>query len=532
MKKTVLFFVVLFYSLTVRTQTVTWNKDIAPIMFKHCTSCHHIGGNGPMPLTNYQTTYNYRYLIKWYIDSLIMPPWPPDPTYADNLAHARVLSPQEKNAIHQWISDGAPKGTEPDPVVPVYTNDYQIPNADLNIRMAPYVVNTTSSNKDLYRCFVIKTNLNQEEFANQIEIIPGNKKIVHHVLVFEEPDSVGIAKMDTLFGDPQDDSYTSFFAIGYQPLNILQFPRLVGEWVPGTEPLIFPPGMGVKLRKFTRLIIQIHYPKGVDNEVDSTRIRIKYTTEATPREVILAPFLSEEHIINGPIKIPPGEVKTYHSQNVVSAPVSLIAVGPHMHLLGKRIKGYFLDHFGDTIPMIRINKWDFRWQGAYFFKKLIRVPIAYTARAEATFDNRMIPSNPYAVNDTVRQGENTTDEMMQMFIAFTFYKNGDENIYNVGADVGIDEIQNDIVKTLQFYEVYPNPSSSDAITINCFSPTREKVFVKIYNTEGKEVSRLEKELEAGFNNFEYDTKNLAAGTYIIKIKSSNALREKKFIKTN
>ncbi len=522
MKNKLLFFVLVFFGLRSYAQIPTWNSGVAKVFYDHCTTCHHPGGIGPTSFMTYTAAYNQRYLALKYIDSLVMPPYPPDPTYS-HLAFEKVLSQAEKDKIRQWVYYDGPLGAGPSPTVPVYTTGSQLSSTpDLSLVMPTYTVN--APNHDLYRCFVIPTNLSTFQMANEIEILAGNPSIVHHVLVFEDTTTKPVLE-DAKDAEP---GYTSFYGTKSDDS------KLVSAWVPGGVPIKFPANMGVKLRKNTRLVMQIHYPKGTYNKIDSTRINIKFAPQSA-RSLTIAPFLSTSNLIpaNTDLVIPPNSVRSFTETNqTLFVTFTAIGVSPHMHLLGQKIKCYVIDGNSlDTIPIIKINKWDFKWQGVYGFRKPLKIPPNSVAFAEATFDNTS--ANPYAIKDSVVVGgENTNDEMMLIFFAFTTYQNGDENmVLDSSAIAGIDEITDSPVKTIQFYEPYPNPAD-ETINFMFFSPKTEKVKVYIYNIEGKEIDRLDKDLSAGFNYMDYKIKTLAAGNYMVKIVSDGGSKTRKFIKSN
>src|SRR4051812_15800112 len=161
-----LFLLTCFTIVTSHAQTVTWTKDIAPILFNNCTSCHHTGGLAPNSLTTYSQAFNYRFMIQNYVENNIMPPWPPDPNYT-RLAHERVISPEDKNKITAWVQSNAAQGNPADaPATPVYGPETtKLSAVNYTAKMQDYVVNTSG---DLYRCFVINTNFPMDTFASEI----------------------------------------------------------------------------------------------------------------------------------------------------------------------------------------------------------------------------------------------------------------------------------------------------------------------------------------------------------------------------
>ncbi len=516
------------------SQTTTWADDIAPILYKNCTSCHHLGGLAPNPLMSYNDAYNFRYLIKQYVNSNYMPPWPPDANYR-HLAFERILSDNDKNKISQWVLNGAPQGNNANaPSAPVYTNNTSnLPSIDFSAKMQNYLVNTAT---DLYRCFIINTNFATDQFASEIEVKPGNASIVHHVLLYEDTTNLIRQKDSADVGA----GYTCFYGTGSSDS------RLIGEWVPGTQHIKFPSGMGIRLRKNTRLVLQVHYPKGTYQKLDSTRVNIKFAANSSSpffREVFLAPAISEANLINGPLSIPPNVVKTFTASTVPTVgqtlpfqAFTLLSVAPHMHLIGKKMKVFALQSntttsTADTIPLINIPNWDFKWQGVYNFRNPLRVAQGSTLIAQSAYDNTTAnlanPSNPPI---QVNAGEATTDEMMLVFFAFTYYFPGDETIVvdNSPLDVGLQEAQKDIVNTLQVYNVFPNPAKNSA-QLGYFSPTAGQGTAKITDASGRLVKEWQLSLQQGYGSAPINLEGMAKGQYFITLQNKSITRTKSFI---
>lgn len=521
---------ILFTSVA-NAQNPTWANDIAPILYKNCTSCHHPGGLAPNSLMNYTEAFNYRTMIQSYVASNTMPPWPPDAQYR-HLAFERILSQADKDKISQWVTNGAPSGdVNTAPAPPTYTNTAsQLGSIDFTGKMPDYTVNTS---EDLYQCFVINTNFTADKFASQIEVKPGNSSIVHHVLVFEDT-AQAIVNLDN--ADPAV-GYTNFYGTGSNSS------RLVGEWVPGTAPIKFPDMMGVRLRKNTRIILQVHYPRGTFSKLDSTRVNIKFAANSNSpffREVFLIPFISESNLVNGPLTIPPNVVKTFTASATVTPPAgynfanfTLLSVAPHMHLLGRSMKVFEIQNTPtkDTIPYISIPKWDFKWQGIYNFRNPLKVPTGSTIIAQSAYDNTASnPSNPNTPPITVNQGEGTSDEMMLVFAAFTYYFEGDENIVvDDSPVVGIKEIDPDnTVKTVQLYQVFPNPAKNQA-EVKYYSPENTAGKAKLYSVEGKLIREWNVNLQVGFGNMPINLEGLSKGQYFINLETKSYTKTRSFI---
>jgi hypothetical protein len=130
--------------------------------------------------------------------------------------------------------------------------------------------------------------------------------------------------------------------------------------------------------------------------------------------------------------IPPDTVMRFVTKATIRQDISLVTINPHMHLLGKSYLAYAIKPDGDTIPLIRIPRWDFRWQYFYTFPKMLKIPAGSVIVAEGVFDNTTSnpnnPFNPPRTVDGLKASMRTTDEMFQLILTFLPYEDGDESI--------------------------------------------------------------------------------------------------------
>lgn len=387
------------------SQVPTWSSDIARIIYANCTPCHHPGGLAPSSFMTYQHVLPYAGSISYAVSNRIMPPWPADPNYK-RYAHDNVLTPNEISLIQQWVGNGAPSGDlRFAPAPPEYDNFSQLGTVDLSIRMPTFVV---PHNGDVYRNFSMNTGLTQTQYVTAIEVIPGNKSIVHHVLVYMDTSNNAI--------DPNSAGGTGSSAS-----------KLIYGYVPGSQPYFTPPGAGFKFPPNTRIIFQMHYAPGSMGQTDSTRINFKLTS--TPlRQIAVMPILNHlTSLTNGPLTIPANTTKTFYEQQYINGNWTLLYAWPHMHLIGRSIKTFATTLSNDTIRFVDIPSWNFHWQMNYVFANTIKIPHGSTMRAVAFYDNTANnPFNPNSPPQNVSAGEGTGDEMMMVFFAFMPYQNGDE----------------------------------------------------------------------------------------------------------
>lgn len=391
-------------------QVPTWSDDVACVVYSHCTSCHHDGGPAHFDLVTYTDGFFWRNEMRTATQTRYMPPWPPDPTYR-SLAHERTLTQDEIDLIAAWVDGGAPEGVPANaPPAPVFTNTPVITDPDITVIMDEYMV--PPSTTDNYRSFVLPISNPTDRFITGVEVIPGNTEMVHHVLVYQ--DTTGQARaLDDADIAP---GYDSFGGIGVEDA------KLLGIWVPGAQPIFTPPAMGIKLFANADLVIQVHYPNTGVPQPDATRVNIALSDGGFIREMAIDPVLDHYWAItDGPLSIPANTVRTFHSEFTVPLPATITAIGPHSHLLGKHMRSFAVVPDGDTIPLIDIPDWDFRWQGMYNFRRPIFLPPGTVLHGEATYDNTTAnEDNPNSPPALVELGESTTDEMMLFYFAYTY----------------------------------------------------------------------------------------------------------------
>ena len=522
MKKIITILTLLSILVAAHAQSPTWATEIAPIIYKNCAKCHNPNGVAPFALLTYADAYNNRFGIKYAVNSKSMPPWSPDPNYS-HFANERVLSPADIEALNKWVNADSPSGDlSKAPVPPSFGSGSEIQNPDMIITIPAYTVNTGA---DLYRCFTIPTNLPTDRFITELEIIPGNRSIVHHVLAFQDI-SDKVLQLDA--ADPLP-GYTNYGGTGSSTSD------LIYGWVPGQGKVKFPNGMAMRLLTNTNIVLQIHYPGGIVNKIDSTKIVLKFgPTSNSYRELTNKPILAHVAPIltNGPLEIKKNTTRSFTERiNNLPADISVLSVAPHMHLIGRRAKAYGILPNKDTLKLINIPDWDFNWQGAYSFRNPIKAPKGMSLVGEAFYDNTTAnPFNPSNPPQDVKLGEGTTDEMMLFYFTYTPYQTGDEKIVvDSNAIVKVDdELQQKEKVTLH---CAPNPTKSQTV-VTFHLPESEFCNIDIFNMNGegiKNVTRGEKFL-AGENKITLATSDIPVGSYFIRISSEKYYGIDKLVK--
>lgn len=496
-----LFAVATFFSTEGLAQSITYNDNIACILYTRCTSCHNDNGIAPFSLMTYSDAASAAYPMLGSVTSGSMPPWPPNSDYR-SFAHERVLTQEEIDMIVTWVNDGAPEGAGSPPMAPVYTTIEAITNPDLVLTMPSYTVNSAAN--DVYRCFVIPSGLLQNRFISEIEVVPGNREAVHHVLMYQD---VSATPLSLDAADP-GPGYTSFGGTGSNSSV------LIGGWVPGQGHKTYPNNMGVKIPAGANIILQIHYPTTANGQSDQTKVNIKYTS-GTVREVSIAAALNHGALNEGLLYIPANQERTFTSNYLVPAVnITVLDVAAHMHLIGKSIKAWAVTPTNVTIPLIDIPQWDFHWQGFYDFRQPVKIPAGSMLFGTATYDNTTNnPNNPSNPPQAVYVGESTTDEMMLIYFSYTIHYPGDENIV-IDTSTVVQTFNNCDFRTVgineetdeSLFSAYPNPTEGN-LWINL--PTELKATIRLVDAFGKTI------FERPYNGSAIDVQNLTKGVYYL-----------------
>ena len=416
-----------------------FSREIAPILFKHCTPCHRPGSAGPFNLLTYRDARKKMRTIRRVLENGIMPPWPADTTYS-RFRDEKILTAEEKEMLLTWIRNGAPPGdTVHPPVPPAFPEGSRLGTPDLTICMDTFRIE--GNNLDHFMMIKVPYRLPADTFVRAIEIIPGNKKLAHHINGHLVQYADG-AKKNLYQGMAPVDAERHGKREAFSLLDLQNddgtYPMLtpsVTNYLPGVIGTMYPDGIGgYRVRKNGVLLLDnIHYGPSPVDTFDCTTFNFFFGP--TPPERPVHEFIlgtSGISAIEPPLVIAPNTVSTYRTQYTLTEDISLLTVNPHMHLLGKSFLAYAVTPGNDTIPLIRIRDWDFRWQYFYTFRTLLPLRRGTTIQVEGVYDNtENNPLNPFHPPQTVSERDGsmrTTDEMFQFIVSYTRYRPGDETI--------------------------------------------------------------------------------------------------------
>lgn len=380
----------------------TYATEIAPILNKSCVSCHRAGEIGPMRLDTYEHAKKFAANIAKVTEAKVMPPWKPTDDCGDFVG-VRKLSEKQIGTLAAWAKAGAPAGNlTKAPMPPSFTSGWRLGKPDLVLTM-PVAWKVAATGEDIYRCFVLPTNLTEDKEVVAVEYRAGNKAVVHHVLGYV--DTQGRARRRDAAED--GPGYTSFGGPGFFPDGE------VGGWAPGNLPQFLPDGIARPLPKGSDVVIQVHYHANGKPEEDITSVGLYFGKKKATKYLQILPLVAG-------LNIPPGE-GNYKTSMTFGLPFDshAIFIVPHMHLLGKSMEVTATLPDGSTKPMIRIDDWDFNWQDTYTYKDGFALPKGTKLGLKAVYDNSVKnPRQPNNPPKAVSWGEATTDEMCIAFIGY------------------------------------------------------------------------------------------------------------------
>ncbi len=424
---------------------VAWSDDIAKIVYDNCTSCHRPGESGPFNLLSYHDAFKRKNQIAFVTRTGYMPPWPADAEYT-HFVGEKVLSKEEIELIQKWVENDASRGdstTEPSP--PAFYMGSYFGKPDLVIRPQKPVF-IKGNGQDNFLIMKYPYQIEKDTIVDFVEFVPVQRKLVHHVnghlMSYDETRKFDYFNGESVHADERSkmqDVYVKMhipYTDNKEPAFPLLRPNTV-YYLPGFIPPSYPKEMGgFKLRKNGVFFLNnIHYGPSNADVKDSSYLNVFFRKDPIRRAVSEAQMgtfgISE---IEPEFIIPPNEVKTFHTQKTLPQSISLLSVNPHMHLIGKTFWAFALKTNGDTIPLIKINKWNFRWQYYYTYKKPVKLEAGATIHVYGTFDNTIKnPDNPFHPPRTITQGDGvesmkTSEEMFQFIFTYVQYKEGDELI--------------------------------------------------------------------------------------------------------
>jgi mono/diheme cytochrome c family protein len=414
--------------LAARTADPTFAEDVAPILYQNCTTCHHPGGLGPFSLLDYDSAKAKLDEMQDAVESGYMPPWHAEGPHGV-FRNDRRLSDADRHTILRWIETGAKPGDASKlPPKPEYPAAWAMGAPDAVFTM-PDEFTVPASGTIEYQYFEIPTNFTEDKWVQAIEIMPGARPVVHHVLVYAKvpptPGATPLAPAPRPAGTPAPPPlFIRNRAQGATPpdpprLDTLHAPprqlgALVASLAPGMTLMEFPKGTAMRFRAGTVLTFQMHYTAHGHEMKDRTAIAFRFAKEMSEEEIFASQF------INGSFTIPAGAKDVAVPAEIgIGQPVRIWGLLPHTHLRGTRWQ-YKLQKPDSTSEVILdVPHYDFKWQTYYMFAKPLEIPAGAKITSMAWYDNSASnKANPDPTKD-VRWGDQTWEEMQYTGFLFS-----------------------------------------------------------------------------------------------------------------
>lgn len=363
---------------------VTYSCHIAPILRSKCVECHRDGEIAPMALIDYPEVAGWAEMIDEVVQERRMPPWHADPRIG-HFANDRSLTDEERELIHRWVETGAAEGDPAKvPPLPTYTQGWQLPRPpDLVVPMGDQPFQVPAEGEVRYQYFRVDPGFTEDKWVTAAEILPGNRAVVHHVLVFARPKG-SRKRMDGERG----------FLAGY---------------VPGSRVRPYPEGLAKRIPANSEIVFQVHYTPIGTAESDLTRIGFQFADPATIKQEV-----HTTSVVQTRLRIPPRE-GNYQASATLEADLpacELLLLSPHMHLRGKSFRYELILPDGTREPLLNVPRYDFNWQTAYWLTTPKPIPEGSRIHCDAVFDNSEDNLNNPDPLQRVHWGDQTYDEMM------------------------------------------------------------------------------------------------------------------------
>ena len=406
---------------------VTYSNQIARIFQKHCVECHRPGQIGPFALEKYDEAVGWAEMVEEVVRDGRMPPWHADPKFG-HFKNNSSLSDQEKELISKWVAAGAPEGNSKDlPEPQQYAGSWMMPGGpDAVFYMQEEPVDVPAEGTVDYRYYSADTGFTEDKWVKVAECMPGNRAVVHHMIVFLAPPGserfLGAAAAarrragggeaateggDRAAGQQSAASGRRGGGGGGEGGGQASFGQLCG-FAPGARPYVLPPGMAKLIPAGWKLIFQMHYTPNGSPQKDRSAVGIKF---ADPSEVKYR--VATANATNAMFEIPANDpAYKVESTREYKKDVLLLSMFPHMHLRGKDFHYEVLYPDGTKETLLNVPRYDFNWQTSFVLAEPKKLPEGTTMHCTAHFDNsENNPANPDS-SKPVRWGDQTWEEMM------------------------------------------------------------------------------------------------------------------------
>jgi peroxiredoxin len=378
--------------------SITFSKDVSRILQNRCQECHRPNQIGPMALLTYDDVASWSETIREVIEDRRMPPWHADPKHG-KFQNNRSLTQAERDTLLGWIKQGCPQGDPKDlPPAREFVEGWRIGKPDQVFTMnKEFHVPAEMKGGVPYQEFVVQTNFTEDMWVRAAEAKPGNRAVVHHIIVYVFDPSKGRERTD--------DGIGNGFLVGFAP---------------GDMPLMLGPGEAKKIPKGSVFVFQLHYTPNGTAQTDRSSVGLIFAKEP-PKEMVKTRSIAQRNFA-----IPAGaDNHEVVSSTTFRQDAELLSLMPHMHLRGKCFENRVVFPDGKTDTLLSVPHFDFNWQSNYRLEKPLKLPAGTRIECTAHYDNsKNNPNNPDPMKK-VSWGDQTWDEMMIGFVDYRYTGSGE-----------------------------------------------------------------------------------------------------------
>ena len=375
-------------------QQVTFSKDVAPIFQARCQNCHHAGAGAPMPLITYEDVRPWARSIKTRVQNREMPPWHLDKTvgirkYKNDIS----LNDKEIATITKWIDLGAPQGNPAD-MPPARTfapeDAWHIGKPDLIVPM-----NGTHTmykkGPDWWIDYFAEIPITEDRYIKAMEIRPGNRRIVHHVVMY-------VIEPDAPPGTPETGVNLHEYAVG----------KYGDTFAENTSRL---------LKKGSRLRFDMHYFANGEESTDTTEMAFMFYPKGfVPKYEVKS--ISFRNIPNDELEIAPNTVTRHDGYFRLPKAARIDAFQPHMHMRGKGLTLEAINLDNTVTVLSSVDHFDFNWHVAYLYTDDVAplLPAGTVLHIIGIHDNTAANKRNPDPSMWAGYGERSVDDMLQLWL--------------------------------------------------------------------------------------------------------------------
>jgi hypothetical protein len=474
-----------FLCAKVQGQSPTFYGEIKPILEKHCSSCHSAGEVGAMPLSTYEEVAAYGKMIQYVTTSRLMPPWYADASYS-HFSNENLLTDEEIDKIRTWVDHDMPEGA-----ISTSSSDSKKLKKPTHQRKPDLVLSMPEAFEqygiylDHYQVFIIPIHLQDDQWIEGIQFIPGNKKIVRGV-------TVSIARhgqFDSLEQwDPRPGYYT-FGGLGKVPDQPYWY-----SWSPTEKTSWFLPGQYKLLPKESDLVVHFHYGPTGTSQFDSSSIQLFFADKKPTHPVITAPLINPFSLTVDSFFIPANTQKMFHASYRVPFDIQVLSLTPQANLLCRSWE-IFAEIPGQDLPvkLLKIKDWNFYWNQAYRLEAPITLPKGTVLHCLALYDNTSLNvCNPADPLIDFQWGAHLFKEMF-----FVHFEYSPVTTYSTEFNL-------------------PVTSSDENVPFSLNVPEQGEYSIQFLK-DNKNILTINKNLPSGDQSLDIDLKTLPNGNYVVRV---------------